>query len=335
MSRFPRFVPVLVMSLLASLALCASASAQITIGQVAPAGGSESSCSGGYDEWQVETGPGASYAVPAPGGVITSWSTRAAGDTGQQLTLKIFRKSSLGYTVVGHDGPHPLAPGALDTFTTSIPVQTGDLIGMYIGTLSESSKVNCIFKTGLESDVIAYEEVNTPDGGSLIPEGEFGEYRMNIEATVLPPPAISALGTATGSIAGGTSVAIAGANLADVKAVSFGAAPATSFTVDSESQITAIAPPSATVAAVPVSVVTAAGTATSSTSFTYQGCVVPKLAGKKLKAAKKKLKAADCKLGKLTKKKGATAKSGKVGKQSPKAGKLLAPGFKVKVTLKP
>jgi hypothetical protein len=62
-------------------------------------------------------------------------------------------------------------------------------------------------------------------------------------------------------------------------------------------------------------------------------CVVPKLNGKKLKAAKKKLKAADCTIGKVTKKKGATSKSGKVEKQSPKAGKALAPGSKVKVTL--
>jgi beta-lactam-binding protein with PASTA domain len=49
-------------------------------------------------------------------------------------------------------------------------------------------------------------------------------------------------------------------------------------------------------------------------------CTVPKLTGKKLKAAKKGLTRADCKLGKVTKKKGATAKGGKVVKQSPKAG---------------
>lgn len=64
-------------------------------------------------------------------------------------------------------------------------------------------------------------------------------------------------------------------------------------------------------------------------------CVVPKLAGKKLKAAKKALKKADCKLGTVTAKQGATTSSGKVKNQSPKAGKTLAPGSKVKVTLKP
>ena len=64
-------------------------------------------------------------------------------------------------------------------------------------------------------------------------------------------------------------------------------------------------------------------------------CIVPNLAGKKLKAAKKKLKKANCKLGKATKKEGATAKTGKVRKQSPKPGKALTAGSNVTVTLKP
>jgi len=62
-------------------------------------------------------------------------------------------------------------------------------------------------------------------------------------------------------------------------------------------------------------------------------CIVPKLIGKKLKAAKKGLTKTDCKLGKVTKKKGVTAKTGKVKKQNPKAGKVLPPGSKVNVKL--
>lgn len=52
-------------------------------------------------------------------------------------------------------------------------------------------------------------------------------------------------------------------------------------------------------------------------------CVVPKLNGKKLKAAKKKIKAADCKVGLVSKKNGVKVATGKVVKQSPKAGKVL------------
>jgi hypothetical protein len=62
-------------------------------------------------------------------------------------------------------------------------------------------------------------------------------------------------------------------------------------------------------------------------------CVVPKLKGKKLKAAKKMLRAADCRVGKVKKLQGASAKTGKVVKQKPKPGKVLAPGSRVSVKL--
>ncbi|HTR74439.1 MAG TPA: PASTA domain-containing protein [Solirubrobacterales bacterium] len=62
-------------------------------------------------------------------------------------------------------------------------------------------------------------------------------------------------------------------------------------------------------------------------------CVVPRLKGKKLKAAKRKLKAARCKVGKVTIKKGVTARSGKVIKQGAKPGRVLAVGTKVKLVL--
>lgn len=79
---------------------------------------------------------------------------------------------------------------------------------------------------------------------------------------------------------------------------------------------------------------TEAGTATSTQLFSYEGCKVPQLKGKKLKAAKKQLRKAGCKLGKVKKQGDATIKTGKVVKQKPGPGKLLPPGAKVKVTLK-
>ena len=64
-------------------------------------------------------------------------------------------------------------------------------------------------------------------------------------------------------------------------------------------------------------------------------CVVPKLKGRKLKAAKGKLRNANCKIGNIAKRNGATAETGKVVKQKPKPGKMLPPGTKVAVTLGP
>jgi hypothetical protein len=62
-------------------------------------------------------------------------------------------------------------------------------------------------------------------------------------------------------------------------------------------------------------------------------CVVPKLKGKKLKAAKKMLRAADCKAGLVAKKKGVKATSGEVVKQTPKPGKILPAKTAVRVKL--
>lgn len=312
-----------------------SAAAQVTVGQVAPTSNPAAFCGGGfaYDEWQTSVAAGASYAVPAPGGVITSWSTQAAAGPGQRLTFKVFRPSGVGFIVVGHDGPRDLAPGVVNTFATGIPVQPGDIVGMTVLTAPESSLVACVFGTGSASDLIDFREGNAADGATLFAEETYGEERLNVSATLLPPPTISGLGGAKGSIKGGTTVSVSGTNFANVSAVSFGAVPAKSFTVGSEGLISAIAPASKTLGKVPISVTTVAGAASSPTTFVYEGCKVPSLRGAKLKAVKKKAKKADCKVGKVKKLGDATGKTGKVTKQNPKPGKILAPGTKVNVTL--
>jgi beta-lactam-binding protein with PASTA domain len=80
-------------------------------------------------------------------------------------------------------------------------------------------------------------------------------------------------------------------------------------------------------------VTTSAGSATSAQTFAYEGCKVPKLKGKKLKASKKTARKRDCKIGKVKKLGDATASTGEVVKQNPKPGKIFLPGTKIKVTL--
>jgi hypothetical protein len=105
------------------------AAASVTLGQLAPtpAGTTVS----GYDFAQLTVSSGNSYTVPQ-NGTITSWSTNAMSGGGQTLTMKVFRKvvDPAFYKVVGLDGPRNLAGGLLNTFPVSIPVQTGDLIGL-------------------------------------------------------------------------------------------------------------------------------------------------------------------------------------------------------------
>lgn len=313
----------------ALLAMGATASAQVTLGQLATATTPAGNCDFGlpYDELQASVAAGNSYTAPSSG-VITSWSTQVGANPGQMLGMKVYRPAGPGtFQVVGQDGPRALIAG-LNTFAVNIPVQAGDILGIFLPAGAQS---DCVIETGLAGDMISYQEGNAPVGSSFAIQDTYSEERLNVSATLLPPPAISAISPAEGSIKG-ASVVIAGANFAGVTGVSFGSVPAT-FTVNSEGQITAAAPPSKTLSAVPVTVTTAAGSATSAQAFAYKGCKVPQLKGKKLKAAKKKLRKADCKPGKVKKLHDATAKSGKVTKQNPKPGKILAPGAKIKITL--
>lgn len=332
-------VPIFALTAVVAFALLAAgAVAQVTVGQVAPTPNPEAFCEETlpFDEFQTAVSSGASYAVPAPGGVITSWSTNAGPGAGQKLELKVFRPIGPGaYTVVGHDIARALVPSTLNTFPVSIPVQAGDVVGTHVfGNvgLETSTPTACLFETGSVLDKFGWKQGNAATGASFGQENEGSELRLNISATVLPPPALTSLLTVRGSIKGGTPVIITGANLAEVRGVSFGTTPA-SFVVNSETQLTAVAPPSATLSKVPVTVTTAAGTATSLSTFAYEGCAVPKLTGKKLKASKRVLKKNDCGLGKLRKSGGVNAKTGKVVKQNPAPGKILAPGSKVGIKL--
>ena len=333
--RTLRIVPALV-ALAAFALLPGVAGAQVKLGQTGselPVAPFPCEFSEPYDEFQVSIAGGDSYTVPTPG-LITSWSHSAGPDAGQKLGFKVGRVAGASFTVVGADTQN-LTPSVLNTFPVAIPVQAGDVLGLHVFDETESAPTLCTSQTELLTDVVAYAPGDVAPGAT----GEFEQatppYRLNVSATLLLAPTISALSPAKGSIKGGAKVVVTGTEFGQVQSVSFGSAAAKSFSVDSEGQITAVAPASKTIAKVPVTVTTAVGAATSASTFAYQGCKVPGLAGKKLKAAKKKLKKAGCKAGKVTKKDGATGKTGKVSKQSPKPGKLLAPGAKVKLTLKP
>ncbi len=338
MSKAIRIPVIAIMAVGALLALSSAAVAQVTVGQTAPGVSPATECEfeSPYDEFQAEVSSGASYTVPT-GGVITSWSTNAGAGAGQTLSLKIFRPlTSTTYQILAHDGPRALTPSTLNTFAVSIPVQAGDILGLAIPISKPAlgaAPIACFFETGNAGDVIAYHELLAADGAVFTPEETFTKSRLNVSATLLPPPTVSGISPAKGSVKGGTSVILAGANFAAVQSVDFGSTAAKSFTADSEGQITAISPASAKLNKVPVTVTTVAGAASSPTTFAYQGCKAPKLHGKKLKAAKKILKKNDCKLGKVKKTGDATAKDGKVIKQNPKSGKVLAPGAKIAVKL--
>jgi hypothetical protein len=111
--------------------------------------------------------------------------------------------------------------------------------------------------------------VTTPGGTSSTSSADQFTY------VAVAVPAVTALGTSTGSTAGGTSVTITGTNFSNVSAVSFGGVAA-AYTVASSSLITATAPAQAT-GTVDVTVTTASGTSATSSSdqFTYTAASAP------------------------------------------------------------
>jgi IPT/TIG domain len=199
----------------------AGAGASITVGQVAPTPASLQSCTTGpFDEAQKEISSGTSYTVPTAG-VLTSWSTLSG--IGGKLGLKVYRPALGGFQVVAVDGPQTLAPDSLNTFPVSIPVQPGDLVGI---TWPAGANTNCLFAPGNAGDVIMWSSGNQPAGGIASLSGTESNRRVNISANLLPPPLVTSISPAGGSIAGGTSVTIAGSNFASVSSVTFGGVPA-------------------------------------------------------------------------------------------------------------
>jgi hypothetical protein len=265
---------------------------------------------------------GANVKSPVSGTII-HWSV-----TGFQGTWRLRTLTPTGIEYTGGGTSAAVSPPstATHTFSASLPVQAGQLIG--IENSSKTDKFGGIPAVGSIGVIFA-----PPlwEGVTEEPDLAAEESEFTFNAEVLPPPQIASVVPATGAVTGGSSVLVAGTNFTEARGVSFGAAPAASFAVVSDSLITATVPASAGITTVPLSVTTAAGTAAS--SFAYLGCRVPALNGGRLKGAKKRIRAAGCKVGKVKRKKGVTAKSGRVIRQTPKAGRVLSPGTAVSVKL--
>jgi hypothetical protein len=89
------------------------------------------------------------------------------------------------YRVVGHSGPFPLAAaGGIQTFPASIPVQTGDQLGVYVPTAAGSPA--CTFGTASASDSQRSRPGNTPDGATGNFTGVATGRRLNVSATFVP-----------------------------------------------------------------------------------------------------------------------------------------------------
>ena len=315
-------------TMVCTFALLGTAAAQastISIGSVLPT--TFKSVPFGQTETQFNTAlpeKGANLTSPVTGAVVR-W--RIQGAKGGPFFLRVLRPTGSGaYTAVGTSAAATPANTGLQTFTTNIPIHSGDLIA--IDSSNPGDEIGMAEVAGANTAFIFPPPF---EGTTVAPSGSASGQELELSAEVQPAPVIGSISPRSGSIAGGTKVTINGENLTAASVVKFGENAATAFTVDSDTQITATVPPATRPGAVGVTVTTLAGTNNAREGrFTYRGCVVPNLRGTSVAAAKRKLQAGGCKVGSLVRVKvTAHSKVGRVISQTPKAGKVLAPGAKV------
>jgi hypothetical protein len=100
--------------------------------------------------------------------------------------MKVFRKvgDPTRYQVVGHDGPHLLQSGMVNSFPVTIRVNPGDVLGL--NTVDASAFNNsCAF--AVPGEILYYRSPGLPDGVSDDFTGDV-DLRLNITADVEPKP---------------------------------------------------------------------------------------------------------------------------------------------------
>jgi hypothetical protein len=121
---------VVIVGAILGLAGTGSALAQVTLGQTA---NSESlNCVSSF-LWVQKSSTGPSYVVPAAG-TVTSWSF-SAGQAGTNTEALAILRPTGGdnYTIVAITAPQTIAAATTGTFPVGIPVDAGDLIGLWTG----------------------------------------------------------------------------------------------------------------------------------------------------------------------------------------------------------
>jgi hypothetical protein len=161
-----------------SLLTGVAAAETVTLGET----GADTACNVEANFIVAQTGvsSGPSYTVPSGQWTITSWS--AAGGSGGQEALVVFRPTGTPhqYTIVGSTAAQTLS-APLNMFTTSIKVEGGDLIGFWVqdGTM-------CARETGSPGDTgDAFFPSGVPAAATTLTLAPLVEgFRLNMSVTL-------------------------------------------------------------------------------------------------------------------------------------------------------
>lgn len=180
------------------------------------------------------------YAAPAAG-VITSWRV----DGAPPVALRVVQPVPGGWIGAGTSEPATNFAGGPNP--ADLEIGAGEAIGVDAG---EGGEVG-FEREGLPAGDVSRTWYPALGEGGAAREGELNPFanpgsRLMLSAEVELTPIVTSVSPASGSTAGGTSVAIAGKYLDSAVNVVFGSHPAATFSVDvSGERITATTPPSA------------------------------------------------------------------------------------------
>ena len=160
-----------------------AAAATSTVGQDFEAGGV---ICGNQTDLQTSVSSGNSYTIAAAG-VITSWSFHNGIDVLPDLKLKVARpQSGGGYLFVGEAEAGTQNLHALNTYPANIPVQPGDIIGIFVG----SPFGHCGTFTSNSGDTFDQFSGDPPLNTPVSPDTPGSLVRYPVSATVTTPDTV-------------------------------------------------------------------------------------------------------------------------------------------------
>ena len=175
-----------------TLALAVSASlvgapngwASVTLGQTDTVLADTGTCGGTpFIDIQAATGAAPNYAVPAGGGVITSWTIAGNGLATGDVEFKVFRPPGFDWLVVARSPSVPVpATATTATFAARMPVIANDILGL----MSLDGAPACLIQSASSSDLVDEGTTDEPPGSFTLAASGLGNERANVSARLEP-----------------------------------------------------------------------------------------------------------------------------------------------------
>jgi Ca2+-binding RTX toxin-like protein len=160
-------------------------------------------CTGGttFTALQFRSGEGNPYTVAAAG-VITSWSFQTGSSAVPGLKLKVARPQSAlaSYLFIGESAAGAQTPNAVNTYPANIPVQAGDIIGIYFGAPAGAPCYTPLLHPN--DDVLLFDGDPPVNAMATVEDGTTARIPVSATVTTTTPGAPSAPSTPSATCRG-------------------------------------------------------------------------------------------------------------------------------------